>query len=229
MEGMRFSKNPPRESVITFSQAEAFVAEALRRGELGMAMAQAIQFECFLRQGDVIGSWRNAPDDCDLQAGEIRFGDRVWRGLTWEQLQLGSDLIIRTSKTGQPAVHSLEVCALVVMCLKTPGCPTEGPVAARKDGRPWEDRRSFGKMWRKIASDAGLPKGVWNLDSCAGAISEATEAGASDDDGARNAAHANKSTTRRIYKRLGHESSVRVHKSRAKHRGKSDPEPDDEA
>jgi integrase len=219
MEGMRFAKNPPREAIITYDQVEAFVAEALLQGELGLATAQALQFECFLRQGDVIGSWRAAPKNADLQPGEIRVGGRIWRGLTWDRLQLGADLRVRTSKTGQPVVHALDACLLVTRCLMAPNRPKEGPVAARADGQPWGDRRSFGKAWRKVASAAGLPKNIWNLDSRAGAISEAAEAGASDDDIARGAAHATKATTRRIYKRLGHESSVRVNERRVKLRG----------
>jgi hypothetical protein len=223
MEGMRFAKNAPREAIVEFDQAKAFVLEALRQDELGLATTQALQYECFLRQGDVIGSWRKASKGAVLQPGEIRVGDRVWCGLTWDQLQLDFDLKIRTSKTGQPVVHALSACPLVVKCLSVPGRPTEGPVAARRDGRPWGDRRSFGKAWRKVASTAGLPKDVWNMDSRAGAISEAAEAGASDDDIARNAAHATKATTRRIYKRLGHASSVRVSERRIRHRDAKSP------
>jgi hypothetical protein len=221
IEKMRFARNPPRDKTLTFSQVEAFVAEALTRGELGLALAQALQFECMLRQGDVIGAWRGEPASYKLKPGEIRSGVRVWKGLTWEQITLGSDLVIRTSKTGQPVVHALSACQLVKRGLESvPDHPTEGPIVTRKDGLPWMDRRSFGKLWREVATAAGVPRDVWNLDNRASGISEASEAGAADDDIARNAAHADKAITRRVYKRLGHESSVRVNESRVRHREK---------
>ena len=221
MEGMRFSKNPPRERTLSFAQAEAFIKVAIARGEPGLALAQALQFECMLRQSDVIGAWRSEPSTYVLEANEIRAGGKVWRGLTWAQITMGDDLVIRTSKTGQPVVHVLAACQLVTFCLNNiSSLPTNGPIAARKDGQPWGDRRSFGKEWREIATAAGVPREVWNRDNRASGITEAAEAGARDDDIARNAAHADKTTTRRVYKRLGHEASVRIHESRAQHRAK---------
>lgn len=221
MEGMRFAKNPPREDVITFDQVSLFVETAFAQGELELATAQALQFECMLRQGDVIGSWRVEPGAYVLQPGEVRSGARVWRGLTWDRVSLDLDLRIRTSKTGQPVVHSLGACQLVVRCLRAANRPETGPVAARHDGTPWPDHRGFGKAWRKIADAAGLPKNLRSMDSRAGGISEAAEAGASADDIARSAAHAAKATTRRVYMRLGHEASKRVNESRGRHRGET--------
>jgi len=58
MDKMNFRRNPPRNVVMTFAQIRAVLVEAWRRGELFMALVQAIQFECFLRQNDVIGQWR---------------------------------------------------------------------------------------------------------------------------------------------------------------------------
>ena len=219
MEGMRFPRNPPREKTLSFGHAKAIVEEALRRGEPGFAMAQALQFECMLRQSDVIGAWRTEPDSYRPEPHEIRAGRKVWSGLTWPQIRLGDDLVIRTSKTGQPVVHALASCHLVQLCLaKISPLPTAGPIAARSDGRPWVDRRSFAKAWREIATAAGVPSDVWNRDNRASGITEASEAGAADDDIARNAAHADKAITRRVYKRLGHEASVRINERRARHR-----------
>lgn len=77
MEGMRFAKNAPREAIVEFDQAKAFVLEALRQDELGLATTQALQYECFLRQSDVIGSWRKTSKAADLQAALKVFADCV--------------------------------------------------------------------------------------------------------------------------------------------------------
>ena len=171
MEGMRFPRNPPRDKTMPFEQAEAFVTEALKRNETGLALAQALQFECFLRQNDVIGTWRDKSEDYPLQPGEIRIGAKVWRGLTWDRLRLGDDLLIRTSKTGQPVTHAIDACALVVRCLRSRApAPTNGPIVTRKDGLPFMDRRSYAKAWRQIATAVGLPKELWNMDTRASAL-----------------------------------------------------------
>ncbi len=215
MEGMRFPRNPPRDKTMPFEQAEAFVTEALKRNETGLALAQALQFECFLRQNDVIGTWRDESEDYPLQPGEIRIGAKVWRGLTWDRLRLGDDLLIRTSKTGQPVTHAIDACALVVRCLRSRApAPTNGPIVTRKDGLPFMDRRSYAKAWRQIATAVGLPKELWNMDTRASGITEAAEAGVSDDDLAQSAAHADKAITRRVYKRGGHRISTRVQEKR---------------
>lgn len=48
-----------------------------------------------------------------------------------------------------------------------------GPLAKNESGQPWADGKKFAKAWREIATAAGVPKSVWNMDSCAGGISEA--------------------------------------------------------
>ena len=79
---------------------------------------QAIQFECFLRQNDVIGQWRKIKPGYVAQAGDVVIGDKYWRGMTMEMIRLGDTLVVRTSKTGKPVVHALASCQLVVECLQ---------------------------------------------------------------------------------------------------------------
>lgn len=58
---MRFAKNPPRDDTMTYAQAEAIVDECLKHGDVHMGLTQALQYECFLRQGDIRGEWRPEP------------------------------------------------------------------------------------------------------------------------------------------------------------------------
>lgn len=134
MTGMRFARNPPREITVTFEEAKAFVYEAIKRSKsnneperrreyFGLALAYALQFECFLRQTDVIGRWEPFDSAQSPHQGEIVVGKRIWRGMTMDMITLDDDLTIRTSKTGQPVVHALSACELVVYCLNSQSRP----------------------------------------------------------------------------------------------------------
>jgi len=213
---MRFPKNPPRDSVLTYEYADAIVSLALKAEDGSSALVQALQFECFLRQIDIVGKWRSAKADYVLKPSEVRQGPKVWTGMTMRMILTENKILrVRTSKTGQYVVHDLDKCELVARCLKLLG-PTdpEMPVARRKDGSPWPSHMDFGKFWREYANSAGVPKSIWNMDSKAGGITEAAGAGASHDDLAGSGAHATKTTTRKIYMRGAPEISARVQKAR---------------
>jgi hypothetical protein len=212
---MSFEKNPPREEIMTFEQAEAIVGVCLKANDVSMALTQAVAFDCMFRQGDIRGDWREESSTYELRSGEVRRGSKVWSGMTIDQLQPDGVLSVRTSKTGQPVAHVIDKCTLVMRCLERLDRSNPfAPVAARPDGKPWPDRQSFAKAWRKYATTAGLPKNVWNMDNRASAITEAAAAGASDDDIASTGAHDNKRTTRAIYKRQARQISERVQAAR---------------
>jgi hypothetical protein len=184
------------------------------------ALVQAIQFECFLRQNDVIGQWRKLKPGYVAQAGDVVIGDKYWRGMTMEMIRLGDTLVVRTSKTGKPVVHALASCQLVVECLqKIDKSVMNGPVARQADGSPWRDRQSFSKAWREIARAAGIPENVWNMDNRASGITEASEAGVPDDDIIKQSGHPKKEIMQDVYKRGGAAVSERSHAKRQEHRG----------
>ncbi|UFW72864.1 hypothetical protein [Bradyrhizobium sp. WU425] len=213
---MRFAKNPPRDSVLTYEHASAIVTWALEAGDISSALVQALQFECFLRQIDIVGKWRTVKGSYVANPGEVHHGAKVWSGMTMSMILTDNKILrVRTSKTGQYVVHDLDKCELVARCLKLLGpVDPEMPVARRKDGSPWPTHMDFGKLWREYADAAGVPKSVWNMDSKAGGITEAAGAGASHDDLAGSGAHATKTTTRKIYMRGAPEISARVQKAR---------------
>lgn len=75
-------------------------------------------------------------------------------------------------------------------------------------GKPWR-KATFSRRFREIATAAGWPRDLWNMDSRAGAVSEAFDAGATAEDVMRVATHSQMSTTM-IYNRGGVEQSSRV-------------------
>ena len=83
---------------------------------------------------------------------------------------------------------------------------------------------AYTREWRKVATAAGIPKNVWNMDARAGGISEADDAGAELDDIRSAAAHSQASTTAR-YVRGTIGKSRKVAQLRQAHRsGKNDSE-----
>jgi hypothetical protein len=221
MKGMRFAKNPPRTSTMTYAQVRAFIEKAFERNAPFMALDQALQFEGMFRQNDVRGQWRKAKPDEKPAPGEIQVAGKIWRGITMDMLTLGEELVVRTSKTGQPVVHATASCELVVECLRKID-EKEGPAARQANGLPWPDRQSFSKAWREIAKEAGIPKSVWNMDSRASGITEASEAGVSDDDITKQAGNS-KAIVKGTYKRKGGQVSERSHAQRQEHRRKDQP------
>lgn len=63
-------------------------------------------------------------------------------------------------------------------------------------GRPYA-HLSFGREWRVIARQAGIPDSIWNMDARAGAITEAEDAGAELDEIRGAVGHTQLSTTAR--------------------------------
>lgn len=217
LEEMTFATPERRNQAITAAQAEAIIAKALELGRRSIALGQTLQFELALRQVDVIGRWQKGEG-----GGGIAFHGRFWGGgLTWADLT-SDRLAKRTSKTGQEGEWTPQSYPLIV---KAMGAFAEhervGPaIIDEQTGRPYQDRR-YGKVWRPIADAAGIPRDVWNMDSRAGAITEASEAGAQIEDMRQFATHANPDTTRRYIRRTG-ASTDRVAELRLKHRRKDD-------
>ncbi len=93
-----------------------------------------------------------------------------------------------------------------------------GPVARQHNGLPWPYLQSFSKAWREIATAAGISTGIWNMDNRASGITEASEAGVSDDDIKKQTGHADIEILGAVYKRRGGAASKRSHEMRQKSR-----------
>lgn len=207
---MTFSTPPRRTTAMTYPQAHAIVEKAIGLGVRSIALGQALQFELGLRQADVIGQWT-----VNHGTGGIRWKGRTWGGgLTWTDLTADS-LAKRTSKTGAEGQWNPAEFPLLVRAMGAFTPPERiGPaIVDERAGRPYSSRHAYGEVWRRVADAAGVPRTVWNMDSRAGAISEAADAGASMEDMREFATHANAATTSR-YVRRSLEATTRVARRR---------------
>jgi hypothetical protein len=208
LDRLRFPVPERREQAITFDQASAIVEAAIAAGRPSIAIAQAFQFEGALRQIDVIGEW--APREPGSIGGIVHLGARWGGGLTASSIAAGV-LRKKTTKTGATGEWDLELMPLVQRI--RPFMPAAGPlVVSEETGRPYR-RQDFAKQWRAIARAAGVPDGIWNMDSRAGGISEGDDAGADIEDIRQQATHTQASTTR-LYVRRSLKASRRVSQKR---------------
>lgn len=220
LHDMRFTMPRPRQERMTADQASAIRAMAHEAGFHSVALAQAVQFECILRQKDVIGEWIPVTEP---GASQIVVGELKWlRGIQWSEID--ENLVLRhvTSKRSKEIEINLRLAPMVVeeLCLSQldrSDFPVSGPlIVSEKTGLPYTDY-NFRRAWRSIARQAGVPDAVFNMDSRAGAISEATDAGASLEQVRHAATHSNTSTTAN-YSRGSAGKVIEVQKARNAHR-----------
>jgi hypothetical protein len=220
MSKMRFAMAKPRSEALTADMAIAIREKAHEMGWPSVALAQALQFELMLRQKDVLGEWVpiSEPGMSDIVN---KMGAKWLRGLRWEEIDANMILRHVTSKRGKPIEVNLRNAPMVMEELgRFKELPKSGPVVVyEKSGQPWSPFY-FRQIWRKIATDAGVPKSVRNMDSRAGAITEATDAGADLEHIRHAATHSDISMTQR-YSRGDAGKAAEVAKKRIEHRNKS--------
>lgn len=228
----RFKNAPPRKVAMTYAQARAIVDAAIEAGRLSIALAQALQFECGLRQRDVIGEWAAlSPGEISTQAsgsavpagGIVAFGQRWTGGVLWSDLDDALVLRKTTTKTGADGEWDLTRCELVMAVLQhfEPIRGRIGPMIVDEPrGRPYFHRHYI-RTWRDTADRAGVPRTVWNMDSRAGAITEGADAGAEIGPLRQFATHTDAKTTHG-YTRSNRAASDRVAELRAARRSKGD-------
>ncbi|PVE25388.1 integrase [Microvirga sp. KLBC 81] len=196
LEEMEFPITKGRKVRATYDLVQAFRPKAHESGRASIALAVTLQFDLGLRQKDVIGEWVRAGDGSreGIMDGEWRW---QW-GLTWDQIDQNWILKKPTSKSNgnEIAEHDLKLYPDTMAELsKVPSHRRIGPVLIDEgSGKPYRARH-FRDLFRRIADDAGWPKGVWNMDSRAGSVSEAFEAGADPADVMKHATHRQISTT----------------------------------
>jgi hypothetical protein len=208
MSATRFSNGPARTTRMTYVQVVAFRGAAHAVGRASMALGVTLQFECALRQRDVIGEW--------IDDGTR---DGRWQnGLTWSHI--GPDGILRkkTSKTGAPAEHRIaDHPDLAAELARVPINRRVGPLVVDDVRRVPYTPESYRRWFRTIARRAGIPDAVWNMDARAGAVTEAWESGAEPQAIMAMATHTQLSTSRR-YNRSNIEQISRAAQLRVKGR-----------
>lgn len=223
LRDMKFKMSKPREERLTSEQADMIRAAAHEKGRHSIALAQAFQFECMLRQKDVIGEW--VPISEPGPATEIVDGNSKWfRGLRWNEID--DNLILRhlTSKRQKMIEIDLKGAPMVMdefarIRLLNGSLPSNGPVIVSERMQVPYDRIAFRRHWRQLANLCGIPKEVRNMDSRAGAISEATDAGADLEHVRHAATHSDIAMTQR-YSRGSADKVVQVQIARTAHRNK---------
>ncbi|MCZ6448806.1 MAG: integrase [Alphaproteobacteria bacterium] len=215
LSDLRFKNPPPRTVKLEYHHAVAIIEAAHKLGLHSVSLAEALQFECAFRQKDVIGEWMPGA----AGAGGIRFKDRLWmNGLVWTDID--ADLILRkdTIKKDVPVEHDLRKCPLVLQEIER--IPPErriGPmIISERTGEPYKHKK-FSEAFARVRKAAGVPSNIWNMDSRAGAISEAYDGGASETEAMKMAAHQDPKMSQR-YNRGSLEQSNRAHDRRLEER-----------
>lgn len=214
---MRFPMAKARVAFLTAEHAIAIREQAHKMGLHSLALAQAIQFDCMLRQKDVIGEWvpMSEPGVSDVIDGN----DKWLRGIRWEEISDGLILRHTTSKKQKDIEVDLKLAPMAMEELQLiPNLQTGPVVVYEGSGKPYITHQ-FRRLWREVANQAGVPKGIRNMDSRAGAITEATEAGADLEHVRQAATHGDTKMTMH-YSRGAAEKTATVMKLRSAHRNK---------
>lgn len=199
---LRFPAPGPRRNALTFEQANNVIEMAWDMGHPSLGLAQAFQFECALRQIDVIGEWVPATSKLAKNSPLTKLGKSWIGGLEWHHI--GEDYVLRkrTTKKGAMAIVDLRFCPLVMAQIARMfpvGTRREGPIIiSQTSALPYNFwAGQYVGLWRRIARKAGIPDDVYNMDSRAGGITEATNSGAALEDARHLAGHTNVAMTAR--------------------------------
>lgn len=220
---MRFRMARPRIERLTFEQAIALRGQAHGMGLRSIAFMQSFQWDLALRQKDGLGEW--------VPVGEPGVSDTLWhgqkwlRGARWEEIDENLIFTHITSKRQKEIVRNLNLAPMVIQemmlafgSVARSKMPASGPIiVCETSGRPWFPAE-FRRLWRLCATKAGIQRTVRNMDTRAGAITEALDAGVPLDKVRKMATHSDASTTSR-YSRGESEAADDVMKERVASRG----------
>lgn len=217
LSGLRFPMGKPRTQTLTTKQVLDHCAKAHEAGYHSMALANKIQFSCTFRQKDVIGEWNSLEEK---GPSILTVGARKWmRGIHWGEVD--KNLILRhtTSKRNKPVEIDLKLAPMVLQefaLLDDAQVLKGGPIIVREEtGLPYTAMQ-FRRLWRDIARAVGIPDDTKNMDSRAGAITEALSLGARKQAVRKSATHSTEQMTDR-YARGDADDIAEVMAVRAKH------------
>jgi hypothetical protein len=168
LHNMRFKFGKPLTVRLTAEHVAAIIGKAHEMRVHSIALAQALQFDCRLRQKDVIGEW--VPGSEPGLSDVVKGSDKWIHGIRWSEID--KDLVLRhmPSIGGKPVELRLTQAPMVMAefdrIRKLQGAlPQSGPVIIyEKTKRPYLEHQ-FRRMWRIVAMAAGVPKEVKNMGS----------------------------------------------------------------
>ncbi len=193
MAGLRFRNAKRRGVVLTSEQADYIRDGASENFYYCIALAQAFQQDTALRQKDIIGEWVPVTDPAPSTVLSADGKEKWVRGITREEVSADLILTHKTSKRGQVLSFDLKVCPAVME--EWDFAPERGPLIVDPETDLPYEAWKFRRIWRRQADAVGVPKGVWNMDSRSGRITQAFADGANPDDIRKFAGHNNLSTT----------------------------------
>jgi hypothetical protein len=200
---VKFEKGKSRTESITLRQCEDVIAVANEAGLHSVALAQALQFDLRLRQKDVVGEY--VPMSEPGISSITRKGRKWLRGICWEEISSAMILTHKISKSREGKVIEADLKnhpMIMAELEKIPVVDRVGPLIKwEKNGLPWP-APSFRGEWRRMATKAGIPAHVFNMDSRAGGITETIEATGGNLEAARKqAGHSDVKMTQRYSRR----------------------------
>lgn len=219
---MSFEMGKPRTSFLTAAHANLIRAKAHEMGRHSIALAQAFQFELMLRQKDVIGEWIPMSEPGVSDVIDTPRGLKWLRGIRWEEIDQNLVLVHVTSKRNKEITVNLNNAPMVMEELGRlkEERPASGPVVLYELHQAPYSAAQFRRVWREVADACGVPKSVRNMDSRAGAITEASDAGAALEHIRHAATHSDIAMTQR-YSRGAEEKIAQVQKLRVASRNKA--------
>jgi hypothetical protein len=176
LHNMRFRVEKSHSERLTPEHAKAIISKAHEMGLHSIALAQAFQFDCMLQQKDVIGEW--VPKSEPGESIVVRDNEKWLHGIRWSEID--KNLILRhaTSRGGKPVEVRLSEAPLVKAEFARIGMlPHSGPIIIYEvSGLPY-GAAVFRRVWRDVATAAGIPKRIKNMGSRAGnGVAHAAEA-----------------------------------------------------
>jgi integrase len=220
---IRFVGPRPRTEAPTAPEIIAARKAAREIGHGPAALAYALQFEGAMRQWDVIGKWVPL---ADKKPSHIIDGTSKWIGPMWSQIDENMILRYTPAKTqftsGAQVVLDLNKLPMVVEELaRVPAESRRGPLIVNpRTGLPYRNWY-YGRVWDRVRNITGMRKEVWNRDMRAAGVTEGRQAGSPTDDLAKQAGHANKRTTAKVYDRDRLEAARRVAQARVAYRDRN--------
>jgi len=200
---LRLETGDEREVELTYEMLVAFREVAHRRKRPSAALVLTFQFELGYRRRDVIGKWRNVRNPT---TGAL---EKVWGdGFMWSTIDADGVLTWKASKTrrkkGKPISHRIasypELAAELALIPQEARKPFAPIIINEKTGEPYR-KCQFGRLFRSIAREAGIPDEVQCRDARSGSATEAGASGALDSDTMAHTGHASLKHLKRYDKR----------------------------
>ena len=167
---------------LTPKEARSFRKHARAEGRASLALGQAFQMDCGLKQKDVVGEWTPLSEQQIRPTATIDHKRKQkWHwGLCWEEIDealvlrhvtsMTKELVVKDLKTAQMVKEELE--AKYGAPLSRAKLPATGPVIIDEDTEFPYLAHKYRQIWREFARARGVPDNVRNMHSHKGELAE---------------------------------------------------------